>query len=78
MGPIELFLGWGLSPKTFLGLSIYTNNFRFLSIALFSFFHVVCVCGGWGGVGWFLVINVSHQTFCCVQVSVVVEVGVGL
>ena len=29
-----------------------------------------------GGGGWFLVITVSHPTFCCV--GVVVEVGVGL
>ena len=34
--------------------------------------------GGWGGVGGFLVITVSHPTFCCVGVGVVVEVGVGL
>ena len=32
--------------------------------------------GGWGG-GWFLMITVSHPTFCCVGVRVVVEVGVG-
>ena len=31
-----------------------------------------------GGVGWFLVITVSHPTLCCVGVGVVVEVGVGL
>ena len=30
------------------------------------------------GGGWFLVITVSHPTFCCVGVGVVVEVGVGL
>ena len=29
-------------------------------------------------VGVFLVITVSHPTFCCVGVGVVVEVGVGL
>ena len=28
--------------------------------------------------GGFLVITVSHPTFCCVGVEVVVEVGVGL
>ena len=28
--------------------------------------------------GGFLVITVSHPTFCCVGVGVVVEVGVGL
>ena len=33
--------------------------------------------GGWGGVGGFLVITVSHPTFCCVGVGVVVEVGLG-
>ena len=33
---------------------------------------------GWWGGGWFLVITVSHLTFCCVGVGVVVEVGVGL
>ena len=32
------------------------------------------VWGGW----WFLVITVSHPTFCCVGVGVVVEVGVWL
>ena len=32
---------------------------------------------GWW-VGGFLVITVSHPTFCCVGVGVVVEVGVGL
>ena len=30
--------------------------------------------GGWGG---FLVITVSHPTFCCVGFGVVVEIGVG-
>ena len=29
-------------------------------------------------VGGFLVITVSHPTFCCVEVEVVVEVGFGL
>ena len=29
-------------------------------------------------VGGFLVITVSHPTFCCVEVGVVVEVGDGL
>ena len=28
-------------------------------------------------VGWFLVITVSHPTFCCVGVGVVVEVVLG-
>ena len=32
---------------------------------------------GWGG-GCFILITVSHPTFCCVGVGVVVEVGVGL
>ena len=36
------------------------------------------VGGGVVGGGWFLVITVSHPTFCCVGVGVVVEVGVGL
>ena len=31
----------------------------------------------WGGGGGFLVITVSHTTFCCVGVGVVVEVGLG-
>ena len=34
---------------------------------------------GWLVVGWwFLVITVSHPTFCCVGVGFVVEVGVWL
>ena len=35
------------------------------------------VVGGGGG-GGLLVISVSHLTFCCVGVGVVVEVWVGL
>ena len=41
-----------------------------------SFMKLEFVVGGWGG--GFLVITVSHPTFCCVGVGVVVEVGVGL
>ena len=50
MGPIGLnfWLEWG--RKVFNGLSILTNNFCFLSIAVVSYFYVVRVCDG--VVGW--------------------------
>ena len=35
------------------------------------------VGGGWVVGGGFLVITVSHPTFCCVGVGVVVDVGFG-
>ena len=41
------------------------------------FFHVVLSLWWGGGGGGFLVITVSHPTFCCVGVGVVVELGLG-
>ena len=61
-----LFLGLGWDPKFFWALCIQTNNFCFISIVLFLFFHEVCVCGGGQVVGkWdgFIVIAVSLPTF---------------
>ena len=44
-------MGWGRVQKLFWGLLIKTNNFCFLSIALFRLYHVVfSLCGGGGGV----------------------------
>ena len=41
LGPIGLFLGMGKVKKLFWALCIWTNNFCFLSMTLFLFFHVV-------------------------------------
>ena len=46
------FWGWGRVQRLFWGLLIQTNNFCFLSFALFLLYHVVLsLCGGMGGGG---------------------------
>ena len=75
------FGGWGRGQKLFWGLLMQTNNFCFLSFALFLLYHVVlssCGGGGWGGgVVGFPVITLSQPNYSygCFVVGVVVVVG---
>ena len=71
------FLGWGMVQKLFRGLLIKTNNFCFLSFALFLLYHVVLS-------SWWVVVVVVFSTitlsqpnysYGCFVVGVVVVVG---
>ena len=75
-----VFSDYRVSPNflVVLGLRLWLrlglgcdNKLCFQDIALFSCFHVVLSLwwGGGGGGGGFLVITVSHPTFCCVGVG---------
>ena len=80
---MDNFWGRGRIQKLFLGLLIYTDNFCFLSWALFLLYHVVLstwwvvVVGGGGGGGWFPAITLSQPNYSygCFVVGVVVVVG---
>ena len=79
------FCGWGRIQKLFWGLLIQTNNFCFLSFALFLLYHVVLsLCGGvwvWVGGWWYSqrLISLNPTTvmvvlllglFCCWAVTI--------
>ena len=65
------FWGLGRVQKLFWGLLIWTNNFCFLSFALFLLYHVVLsLCGGWWVGGWIpsdYLVSTQLQLwlFCC-------------
>ena len=77
MGPNGPFLGLGCIR----GLLIWTNNFCFLSFALFLLYHVVLsLCGGGGGRWWWwwfpaITLSQPNYSYGCFVVGVVVVVG---
>ena len=65
------FWGWGRVQKLFWGLLIWTNNFCFLSFALYLLYHLVLsLCGyGWEEVAvpsdYLVSTQLQFWLFCC-------------
>ena len=60
---IGYFQGWGRFQKLFGGLLIYTNNFCFLTFALYLLYHVVL--SSW----WWWVVGVLSDYFVSTQLQ---------
>ena len=69
------FWGWGGVQKLFWGLLIYTNDFCFLSFALFLLYHVVLSLWWWWWVVGAITLSQPNYSYDCFVVGVVVVVG---
>ena len=67
--------GVGVGSENFLGFMYIDSQLLFSKY--YSILVLLCSLSLWWGGVVFLVITVSHPTFCCVGVGVVVEVGLG-
>ena len=65
-GTMGFFQGWGRVQKLFWGLLIQTNNFCFLSFALFLLYHVVLSLWWWVVPSNYLFpTQLQFWLFCC-------------